>query len=1021
MSYAELHCLSAFSFLRGASRPWELVETAIALGYRGLALTDECTLAGVVRGREAALEHPDFTFITGTEIQLADGPRLVLLAQSLMGYRAISHLITRARRDSPKGDYHLAAADLPPLPDVAVLWVPGRSPDAAQAAWLRARFDTAWLAVSRHRQPGDRDYLAQCRALGRSHGLRLVATGNVHHHSRERGPLQDLVTSLRLGIPLADCGQRLFPNHERHLRPLDTLQALYPAAWLRESVAIAERCRFDLGTLRYQYPAELVPEGHTPISWLRALCEAGVQRRWAQGMPEKVRSTLEKELRLIEQLQFEAFFLTVEDVVRWAREHGILCQGRGSAANSVVCYALGITEVNPEFHDLLFERFISAERGEAPDIDVDFEHQRREEVIQYLYRKYGRERAALAATVIHWRPRSALRDAGKALGIAPEAIDHLAKAHAWWDAPEDWGQHLQGVGLNPEDARVQRWLLMAQELIDLPRHLSQHVGGFVIAERAVADLVPVENAAMPERSIIQWDKDDLESLGLLKVDVLALGMLSAIRRTLDSLHRFHGTAMTMQDIPREDPATYAMLCRGESLGVFQVESRAQMNMLPRLQPRKLYDLTIQVAIVRPGPIQGGMVHPFLRRRQGLESDTPPDARLSEVLGRTSGVPNFQEQVMQIVMVAAGFSAGEADQVRRSMAAWKRKGGLEKYRDKLMAGMAARDYDPAFAEQIYQQILGFGAYGFPESHAASFALLAYVSAWLKCHHPAAFICGLLNSQPMGFYPPSMLVREAQRMGVGVQPVAVQHSEWDSHLEPDAQGQPTLRLGLRQVEGFNEAAAQRLMAARHLRPFDSLNDLVRRAHLDARERNALARADALATLAGHRHQARWAVLGLQPADDLLQTPAAESRQHSLPPPSEGADILHDYNSVGLTLRRHPVALLRPQLNRLRVWRNGDLAEVTDGQRIRVAGLAMFRQRPGSAKGVMFLTLEDETGIVNLIIRPDLINRDRQAIVGGQMLVARGRLQRQQGIVHLLAEGVDDYSHWVHGLPHLSRDFH
>ncbi|ULQ45990.1 error-prone DNA polymerase [Flagellatimonas centrodinii] len=1021
MSYAELHCLSSFSFLRGASSPQALVETAIALGYHGLALTDECTLSGVVRGWEAAKAQPGFRFITGTEIQLAGGPRLLLLAQSLVGYRAISHLITRARRDTAKGDYHLAADDLPALPEVAVLWLPGRPPDAAEAVWLRARFDPLWMAVSRHLQAGDRAHLAACRALARRYGLRPVATGAVHHHDRARGPVQDVLTSLRLGIPVADCGQRLFPNHERHLRPLDTLQQLYPAAWLQESVAIAERCQFDLGSLRYQYPAELVPQGHTPISWLRQRTAEGARQRWPTGIPPAVAATMEKELALIEQLQFEAFFLTVEDVVRFARRKGILCQGRGSAANSAVCYALHITEVNPEFHELLFERFISVERGEAPDIDVDFEHQRREEVIQYIYDKYGRHRAALAATVIHWRPRSALRDAGKALGIANEAIDHLAKSHAWWDAPEDWGQHLEAVGLSADDPRSLRWLHMARELIDLPRHLSQHVGGFVIAENAVADLVPVENAAMPDRSIIQWDKDDLESLGLLKVDVLALGMLTAIRRTLDSLQRFHGTAMTMQDIPREDAATYDMLCRGESLGVFQVESRAQMNMLPRLKPRSLYDLTIQVAIVRPGPIQGGMVHPFLKRRQQLEPETYPHEDLRKVLGRTSGVPIFQEQVMQIAVVAAGFSPGEADQVRRSMAAWKRKGGLQHFQDKLMAGMAARGYDSAFAEQIYQQILGFGAYGFPESHAASFALLAYVSAWLKCHHPAAFICGLLNSQPMGFYPPSMLVREAQRCGVTVHPVDVQHSEWDSHLQADAAGRPALRLGLRQVDGFNENAAQRLVAARTSRPFTQVADLVQRSRLNARERNVLARADALRSLAGHRHQAQWAVLGLQSGDDLLQTPAAESVVTHLPAPTEGADILHDYASTGLTLRRHPLALLRGKLNRLRVCRNADLDRIADGQPVRVSGLAMFRQRPGSAKGVMFLTLEDETGIVNLIIRPDLITRDRQAIVGGRMLVARGRLQRQQGITHVMAEGVEDYSHWVGALPRLSRDFH
>lgn len=1103
MNYTELHCCSSFSFLRGASAPDELVRTAQGLGYRGLALTDECSLAGVVRGWDACreLDDPGFRYHVGAEIPLVEGPRLLLLAENLEGYQTLSRLITHARQDTPKGQYHLRAEDVPALPGLSLIWAPGTHLDEAHGRWLRERFGDVWIAYARLRLPDDRSRFDHTRDLARRLGLRPVAVGEVHHHLRERGALQDVVTALRHGESVAQCGRQLFPNHERHLRPLAELSTLYPAAWLRETQVIAERSQFELSALRYRYPAELVPDGETATSHLRRLTEAGLCRRWPQGLPEGVRETVEKELRLIAEMQYESFFLTVEDLVREARRRGILCQGRGSAANSVVCYALGITEVSPDFTSLLFERFISKERGEPPDIDVDFEHQRREEIIQYLYAKYGRHRAALAATVIHWRPRSALRDVGKALDMPGDVIDSLARNHAWWDRPDAWGQNLEKIGVRAEDPRVTQWLQLSQELIGLPRHLSQHVGGFVIAEHRVADLVPVENAAMPDRSIIQWDKDDLESLGLLKVDVLALGMLTAIRRTFDALNAWgtppgaglplsacgrtgesglshspplpncgknggdrnrpntppllacgekggvrgllntpplpacgervgerghavirerHGWQLA--DIPHDCPQTFAMLQRGESLGVFQVESRAQMNMLPRLKPKDLYDLAIQVAIVRPGPIQGGMVHPFLKARQGIEQpDLPQREALRAVLHRTSGVPIFQEQVMQICMVAAGFSPGEADQVRRSMAAWRRKGGLEHFRDRLMAGMAARDYPPEFAERIYQQILGFGSYGFPESHAASFALLTWFSSWLKCHHPAAFFCGLINSLPMGFYPVSMLVREAQRMGVEVRAVDVRYSQWDSHLEPDEKGAPAIRLGLRRVSGLMEACAQRLCVARAEAPFSSVDDLATRSDLHRRSLEALARADALRGLSGHRHQAQWAALGAPRQADLFATSDRDDETTALPSPNEGAEIVADYASTGLSLRRHPVALLRPRLRKARVIPNAQLRTLADGRPVRVAGLAMFRQRPGSAKGTMFLTLEDETGVVNLIIRPRLIEQQREAVVSAQFAIAEGRLQVQQGVVHVMAERVHDHSDWVGHLPYLSRDFH
>ncbi|MDD3763090.1 MAG: error-prone DNA polymerase [Nevskiales bacterium] len=1022
--YAELHAVSAFSFQRGASLPEELVQHAAGLGYAALALTDECSMAGAVRAWQAG-RSSGLPVIAGSEFSLDDGPRLVLLAESQHGYAGICGAITHARRAAIKGRYRLRRSDLDrPLPDVCALWIPPTAghadEDAETLAWLHARYcGRLWIAAELHRDGDDAQKLQRLAALSRRFGVPLVASGDVHMHTRARRALQDVLTALRHHLPVQRCGQRLFANGERHLRPLADLQALYPPALLRETLVVAERCAFRLGELKYDYPREIVPPGHTLQSWLRTLVEQHIPWRWPDGCPAAVRTLIEKELGLIAQKRYEAFFLTVYDIVRYARSQGILCQGRGSAANSVVCYTLGITEVSPGFTELLFERFISNERDEPPDIDVDFEHERREEVIQYVYRKYGRERAAIAATVIHYRPRSALRDVGRALDIGPDLIDHVTRSLAWWDDPDGLPQRLRDIGIDPDARPVRLWLHLARELLEFPRHLSQHVGGFVISDAPLSALVPVENAAMPERTIIQWDKDDLEALGLLKVDVLALGMLSALRRTFEHLRAFDGTVLGLKQIPTDDPETYAMICRAETLGVFQIESRAQMSMLPRLRPQNLYDLTVQVAIVRPGPIEGDMVHPYLRRRAGLEPvDYPP--RLQQVLGRTYGVPIFQEQVMRIAMVAAGFSADEADQVRRSMAAWKRSGGLEKFRDKLTAGMLANGYDAAFAERIYRQILGFGSYGFPESHAASFALLAYASAWLKCHHPAAFICGLINSQPMGFYPASMLVAEARRRGVEVLAVDVTASDWDCSLVPDPQRRPAIRLGLRLVSGFNQAAARRLADARRTGAFADVGDLALRARLNARELEALAAADALRALAGHRFQARWQTRGHARLDGLLHGATPPDDPVALAAPVEGEDILADYRSTGLSLRRHPAALLRPRLDRHHIVPNAQLQQIDAGRRVRVAGIVMFRQRPGTAGGTMFMTLEDDTGIVNLIIWPKLIERQRDIIVGARFVLVRGRLQREQDVTHVLAEAFADRSHWLAGLPRLSRDF-
>ncbi len=1022
--YVELHALSAFSFQRGASLPQELVEQALALDYAGLAITDECSMAGVVRAWQEAKDRgkPDWPLIIGSEFTLHDGPKLVLLAQTQRGYAGICEAITRGRRQAEKGEYRLGRVEFDNgIADTCALWIPRGTQELEELAWLRERFaGQLWIAAELHRDGDDGAKLTRLQALGQRFGLPLVASGDVHMHIRGRRALQDVMTALRRHTTVDRCGRALFANGERHLRTREALAALYPAELLRETLAVAERCRFRLGELKYEYPREIVAAGHTPTSYLRHLVRQHLPERWPGGAPYKVRRELIKELKIIAAKKYEAFFLTVYEIVQFAKSQAILCQGRGSAANSVVCYVLGITEVNPEFNQLLFERFVSIERDEAPDIDVDFEHERREEVIQHVYNKYGRERTAIAATVICYRSRSALRDAGRALGVGEEIIERVTKSLAWWDRSEDLPERLRQVGVDPEARKTRLWLKLALQLKGFPRHLSQHVGGFVISDEPLSQLVPVENAAMPDRTIIQWDKDDLESLGLLKVDVLALGMLSALRRSFDLQREYDGKHLALRSIEQGDPKTYAMICRAETIGVFQIESRAQMSMLPRLRPENLYDITVQVAIVRPGPIQGGMVHPYLKNRLSKIKPTYPSQEVADVLDRTHGVPIFQEQVMQLVIVAAGFKAGEADQLRRSMAAWKRSGGLEKYEKRIKDGMKARKYPPEFADRIFKQILGFGSYGFPESHAASFALLAYISAYMKCHHPAAFIAGLVNAYPMGFYPPSMLITEAKRVGVEVNPIDVLHSRWDCHLERGTNTKAAIRLGLRLVSGFNEATALRIEQSRAEKTYENIDDLARRAQLSKRELDVLAAADALRPLTGHRFQARWQTKGFEKLDGVLEHAPLPDDPATLSAPREGEDILEDYQSTGLSLRRHPASLLRDRLLQGRVTANGDLHQIADGHRVRVAGVVMFRQRPGSAEGTMFMTLEDDTGIVNLIIRPKLIEEQREAIVGGQFLIVQGLLQRQHGVTHVIAERFHDRSHWVGELPLLSRDF-
>ena len=1024
-SYAELHCLSNFSFQRGASSARELFERAKACGYIALAITDECSLAGIVRAHEAARDI-GVKLIVGAEFQLEDGPKLTLLCETLDGYTAMCALITRGRRAAVKGSYRLTRDDLAGgLPGTLALWIPGSIPNHEHGAWLRAVFtDRLWLAVELHCGPDDARRLQMLEATAHALDIPLVASGDVHMHVRRRRALQDVLTAIRHRQTVAEAGAVLFKNGERHLRTREALASIYPSSLLEESARIAERCQFNLTELRYRYPAELVPDGYTPAAWLRQLTEQGMRWRWPDGVPDKVRAQIEHELAIIRGLDYESYFLTVQDIVHFARSEKILCQGRGSAANSAVCYALGVTEVDPAHINLLVERFISKERNEPPDIDIDFEHERREEVIQYIYTKYGRERAALAATVICYRGKSAVRDVARSLGLPPDQVDLLAKVFAWWDGEDALDDHLREHGFDPASPVLQRVLKLTAELLDFPRHLSQHVGGFVISDQPLSYLVPVENAAMPDRTIIQWDKDDLDALGLLKVDCLALGMLTCVRKCLDLLKQHRGRDLTMATIPKEDPATYAMIQNADTIGVFQIESRAQMAMLPRHRPANFYDLVIQVAIVRPGPIQGDMVHPYLRRRRGEEAVDYPSEDLKAVFERTLGVPLFQEQVMKLAIVAAGYSPGEADQLRRAMAAWKRHGGMEKHRERITQGMCERGYTAEFAARLFEQIKGFGSYGFPESHAASFAGIVYASCWLKCHEPAAFTCALLNAQPMGFYGASQIVQDAQRHRITVHPVDVQHSDWDCTLETDATSpidSPAIRLGLRQLRGFREDVALRLSAARASAPFEGIADLCARVGLDKRQQEALAEAGALRGLAGHRHQAHWAVAGIEPQLPLFGHASPEERTIELPTPSQAEDTLADYARMGLTLGPHPLQQIRARLRASRCTDSRALRAQPHASYVRTAGLVTQRQRPQTASGVTFITLEDEHGPINVVVWRQVAERQRRVFLEARLLGVDGRWEHVDGVSHLIAHRLIDMSELLGSLDSRSRDFH
>ena len=1065
-AYAELHCRSNFSFLSAASHPEELVSRAAQLGYAALAITDECSLAGVVRAHGAARQL-GVHLVVGAEMQLTlpvagrgapdgagaaggagDGEgaphaRLVLLAQSRRGYGNLSQWITVARRRAAKGRYLAHPSDvegkvpnapyLAGLPGCFALLLPTATQPFeaafAHAMWLATWFgpERCAIAVELLHRVGDDRLVDLAQRVARASGLPLVAAGGVRMHLRSRKPLHDALVATRLALPVAQCGFALEPNAEAHLRSRGRLQALYPPEWLARTVAIAGLCAFSLDELRYEYPREIVPDGHTPASHLRALTEAGARKRYPDGLPDAVRALVEHELALIAQLQYEPYFLTVADIVHWAQAQGILCQGRGSAANSAVCYCLGVTEVDPARMNMLFERFISAERNEPPDIDVDFEHQRREEVIQYIYRKYGRHRAALTAVVISYRSRSALRDIGRALGFDLAAIDAVAKSQQWFDGKTIHPERLRENGFDPDAPLVRLWAELTRQLIGFPRHLSQHPGGFVIARDQIAQLVPVENAAMKDRSVIQWDKDDLDTLGLLKVDILALGMLSAIRRALAFISHKLGRPFVMQDVPAEDADTYEMICRADTVGVFQIESRAQMSMLPRLQPRCFYDLVVEVAIVRPGPTQGGMVHPYLKNRALAADEIEyPSAEVRQALERTRGVPIFQEQVMQLAILAADFTPGEADALRRAMAAWKRKGGLGPFHERLTGRMVEKGYAREFAEAIFKQIEGFGEYGFPESHAASFALLVYVSSWIKRHHPDAFLAALLNSQPMGFYAPAQLVRDARAHGVEVRPVDVRASGGEAALEGEGNARHAVLLGLNQVSGLSCAAAARIVSARGAAPFSDAEDLARRASLDAHELQMLAQADALQGLAGHRHAAAWAVAGIdtRPTALLRATRTAEAAPARLAAPSEAEQMLADYRALGLSLDHHPLALLRAELAAFRVRPAAVLRGYPNGRLARASGLVTHRQRPETAKGTVFVTLEDETGAVNVIVWPRVAEAQRRALLASTLMTVYGTWQREgdgeHAVMHLVAARLVDHSALLQGLASRSRNF-
>ena len=1029
--YAELHAKTNFSFLEGASHPDELALRAVELGYAALAVTDRNSLAGIVRAHGAA-KQLGLKLVVGAQIDLVDALPVVLWATDRASYGRLCRLITRGRRQAPKGEFRLSFDELAEHSSGLLAGVLGchasvsmapRNNDLLESLHrYRDLFgDGGYLVGELTKGPDDESELARLVELSKSSRLPLVAAGDVHYHARSRLALADVLTAVHLGVTVAAAGEHLFPNAERYMKARGEMAERFARApgAIARTLEIAERSIFSLDELRYEYPEELAPHGQTPLEYLTRLAWAGARKRYPQGIPDKVRALVEHELALIAELRYEAYFLTVFDLVRFARRRGILCQGRGSAANSAVCYCLGVTAVDPDRLEVLFERFVSRERNEAPDIDIDFEHERREEVLQYLYDKYGRERSGMTAEVITYRPRSAVRDVGKALGLSLDRVDALAKSLEGHHLDEHLPQRCRDVLVDPDSSLGARLITLVGQLVGFPRHLGQHVGGMVMTAGPLCEMVPIENAAMDDRTVIEWDKDDLDELGILKVDCLSLGMLTAIRKCFALVKEHAGRELSLASIPEGDRDVYRMIGRADTMGVFQIESRAQMSMLPRLRPRTFYDLVIEVAIVRPGPIQGNMVHPYLRRRMGQEAVTYPNDEIREVLKRTLGVPLFQEQAMRLAVVAAGFTPGEADELRRAMGAWRRPGIIEQFRQKLLDGMQARGLSREFAEGVFRQISGFGEYGFPESHAASFALLVYVSAWLKHYYPAAFTASLLNSQPMGFYAPAQLVRDAREHGVEVRALDVGASRWDCTLEEGA-----LRLGLRFVSGLSEISARVIERAREDGPFVGWDDFMRRTRLSRAVVSRLAAADAFASLALDRRSALWQALAEEKKPRVLplfETLAPDDEPPvPLPRLEIQEEVLADYRTNGLSLKAHPMQFVREKLDGLGIVPARGLAVHPRNRHVRVAGIVLVRQRPSTAKGITFVTLEDETGTSNLIVRQDVWQKFYRVARTAAAFLAEGRLQRADGVIHVLVTKLEDLSESLRGLESQSRDF-
>ncbi|WP_444911366.1 error-prone DNA polymerase [Microbulbifer sp. PAAF003] len=1027
MRYAELFCQSNFSFLQGASHPQELVQTAYNLQYTALAITDECSLSGAVRAykeletiKSTDSKNPEFKLIFGSYFRLHNSIEIVLLAPDKTAYSELCQLISKSRLRAKKGTYITYQSDLVELcKNLIAIWIPNFNEIEIPEEIKKTFSERLYIAINNHLHAEESLKSNRVTELARRESISLVATNHVLMHCYSRKPLQDVLNANYHNCTLDNLGYRIEQNAERYLRSLGDIQSLNSKESIDNTNFIAKQCTFCLSELSYEYPSEVIPQESNASSYLKKLVQIGKSARWPRGPEKRIDEIINKELAIIAELQYEHYFLTIYDIVQFARENHILYQGRGSAANSVVCYCLFITEIDPHKIGLLFERFISRERNEPPDIDVDFEHERREEVIQYIYTKYSRERAGLTASKITYRFKSAVRDIGKALGINAATIEQLIAERAWWDTLDSFPQQMQKVGIDPSSAIGKMFPQLLQQIYGFPRHLSQHVGGFVITEQPLHQLVPIENAAMEDRTLIQWDKEDIEDLKLMKVDVLALGMLTALRKSLNYI-ALYGPKLRLQDIPAEDPQVYEMMCKADTVGVFQIESRAQMSMLPRLQPRNFYELTIEIAIVRPGPIQGGMVHPYLKRKQGLETVCYPHNSLRPVLERTLGVPIFQEQVIQLSMVAAGFSGGEADELRRAMASWGKNGDLYKFKDKLVRGMQSNGYMESFAEQLFNQMKGFGSYGFPESHSASFALLAYFSAWIKYHHPAAFYCGLLNSQPMGFYAPAQLVYDAQRHGVKVLPIDVLYSYWDHSLEiqepssPQERGSsknyyakgksvvntpavplrenstfngktPALRLGMRLIKGLKETTEKAILKLRADTKVLSLGQFQETLKLNHEQLSCLTKANAFISLTQNRHNDNWT---------SIETDYSKPQTKFLPRNyiKDSSEI--DYSSTGLTLGEHPVALLRRQKKFEKYTKAKDLTYRLDQEKIDIIGLVTCRQRPGSASGVMFLTLEDETGCMNVVIYEAYQTLYRAEIIHGGILIIHGELQVSKG---------------------------